>query len=1192
MSFKRIEVSGFKSFADRLDIKFDKGITAIVGPNGCGKSNVADAIRWVLGEQSPKLLRGSNMQDVIFKGSETRKGLSFCEVSLVFDNTDHTFNTDYDEVVITRKLFRSGEREYALNRTPCLLKDITNLLHDSGIGRDGYSIIGQGKVEEIISSKPENRRAIFEEAAGIAKFKSRKEEAERSLDRTRDAMTRTKDIMTERERQLGPLKKQAEDARKYLAYKEELKHYEVNNYIYHHESANQVKRAIQDKIDGYNQEVALKNAQIEDCNTRNTQSMDTIKEIDAQINVLREQILTLTVDIEKQAGDQRLAQEKMNYMKEQISRIQEELDADKLRFQSINTELESKQQDRNSHSEELKNLQSKADEMQNIYLQVLEELKALETEADSSQKKIFAEFDKLSDIKAQASRLDAEYDSLNERENELKLRKESLSERLEILKKAENQAEQERNRSEQERKETFNKLTAIKENYAQIEKENKENQIKLSYLNNKLASMESREKLLNEMHAEYEGFNGTVRKLLVDSGKNPELKRSIVGVVAELIKVPKQYETAIEMALGAGVQNIVTNNEEDAKKLVSYLKAKSYGRATFLPINSLKPKFINDQFKANLKSNGVYGIACDLIQFDSKLEPIFKGLLGSTVIVENMDIAVKLAKDTKFSFKIVTLEGDIINPAGSITGGSKKAEINNLLSREREIETIAKDIKNLQAEIETMHSTINKYNSKMQELLNSIEELNKNLQDCEIALSNKETILKSASERSLELSNEIQSVQDELSRLVTKKEYLNSEIENIKKVQSTDGLDVSKQGSMRTQRAEQLREQRDKLSETLTDLRVQIATIESEITSLDENIQRLLNEQSVLNENIDENTSLLAKNKQTMETAMQLDANKDLTSLGQEEQKVSQIREQVAEYEKTKDQIHEMLKLIGEERDRITIELSKAQERLFQEEAKLGQIDVNIEAMKEKIFEDYELTYNTALALKDENYDNQEGQKRISELKKSISALGYVNVNAIEDSKILEESYNEYVEKMEDLTKTESDILSIIKDLSEQMTAKFEAEFEQINNNFTKIFRELFNGGNARLVLTDSDDILTAGIDIIAEPPGKKLQNLSLLSGGEKALTAIAILFAILKLRPMPFCLLDEIEAALDDANVERFAKYLHRFAQETQFIVITHRKPTMELADSLFGVTMEEKGVSKIVSIKLSDAIKATEAK
>ena len=338
--------------------------------------------------------------------------------------------------------------------------------------------------------------------------------------------------------------------------------------------------------------------------------------------------------------------------------------------------------------------------------------------------------------------------------------------------------------------------------------------------------------------------------------------------------------------------------------------------------------------------------------------------------------------------------------------------------------------------------------------------------------------------------------------------------------------------------------------------------------------------------------SLLAKNKQTMETAMQLDANKDLTSLGQEEQKVSQIREQVAEYEKTKDQIHEMLKLIGEERDRITIELSKAQERLFQEEAKLGQIDVNVEAMKEKIFEDYELTYNTALALKDENYDNQEGQKRISELKKSISALGYVNVNAIEDSKILEESYNEYVEKMEDLTKTESDILSIIKDLSEQMTAKFEAEFEQINNNFTKIFRELFNGGNARLVLTDSDDILTAGIDIIAEPPGKKLQNLSLLSGGEKALTAIAILFAILKLRPMPFCLLDEIEAALDDANVERFAKYLHRFAQETQFIVITHRKPTMELADSLFGVTMEEKGVSKIVSIKLSDAIKATEAK
>ncbi|MBQ8762134.1 MAG: hypothetical protein IJZ26_02315, partial [Clostridia bacterium] len=501
-------------------------------------------------------------------------------------------------------------------------------------------------------------------------------------------------------------------------------------------------------------------------------------------------------------------------------------------------------------------------------------------------------------------------------------------------------------------------------------------------------------------------------------------------------------------------------------------------------------------------------------------------------------------------------------------------------------------IKNLQNEIETQQSTIEKYNAKMQELLNDIEFANKKLQECEIALANKETILKSASERSDEIATELQTLQDELSRINAKQDYLNLEIENVKKVQSTDGLDVAEIGSLKTQRTEQLREQRDKLSETLTNMRVQIATIESEISSFDENIERLLNEQSILNESLDENTSLLAKNKQTMETAMQLDANKDLSSLGEEEQKVAKIREQVVEYEKTKEQIHEMLKLINEERERLTIELSKAQEKLFQEEAKLGQIDINIETMKEKIYEDYELTYNTALSLKEENYDHIEGQKRISELKKQISALGYVNVNAIEDSKTLEESYNEYVEKMEDLTKTESDILAIIKDLSEQMIAKFESEFEQINTNFTRIFRELFNGGNARLVLTDSDDILSAGVDIIAEPPGKKLQNLSLLSGGEKALTAIAILFAILKLRPMPFCLLDEIEAALDDANVERFARYLHRFAQETQFIVITHRKPTMELADSLFGVTMEEKGVSKIMSVKLSDAIKATDAK
>ncbi len=1186
MSFKRIEVSGFKSFADKLNINFDKGVTAIVGPNGCGKSNVADAIRWVLGEQSPKLLRGSNMQDVIFKGSESRKSLSYCEVSLVFDNTDHTFNTDYDEVVITRKLFRSGEREYALNRTPCLLKDITNLLHDSGIGRDGYSIIGQGKVEEIISSKPENRRAIFEEAAGIAKFKARKEEAERKLERTRDNITRMQDIMSEIERQLGPMKKQAEDAKKYLTYKEELKNLEVNNYIYHYESANQVKDAIQTKINGFNEEVAIKTSQIEDCNARHAKSMESIKEIDLQIKMLNDQILTLTVELEKQAGDQRLAKEKMTYMREQIGRITQELEEERAKFESINNILLEKQNEKQEYQNLLNSLRAKTDEVQNIYSQICDELHIVESEADNSQKQMFDQFDKISDIKAKSSRLDAEANSLIERSDELGAREELVNDKLQLSLKAEKQAQEDRDKTEIERKQANDKLLAYKENLAQVVAQTKEKQMQLADNLNKLAILQSREKMLKEMHAEYEGFNGTVKRLLVDSSKDSVLKRNIVGVVAELIKVPSQYETAIEMALGSGVQNVVTKSEEDAKYLVQYLKSKNYGRATFLPINSLKPRYIPSQHLSLLNSKGCFGVANELIEYDKSLEPVFKGLLGSTVIVDNMETAVSMAKQSSFSFKIVTLEGDIINPAGSITGGSKKTEINNLLSREREIETIGDKIKELANNVELMQNSVTKHQSKIEELNLSIEQIVNELHDCDVNLANKETLLDSKKELSAELSKELAEIKEEQAKLLAKKEFIDSEIANIKTLEKTNGIDVKNTGSLRLQRNEQLRVQREKLSEQLTELRVEIATKESEISSLDADIVRLLSEQSMLSDSIDENNSLLAKNTQTLETAIQLDANKDIERMGKDEQEVADVRNKIVELEQTKEKIHALLNVIAEERERISVEMNKAQERVYQEEAKLSQIDINIETMKDKIFEDYELTYNTALDLKVENYDNVEGQKRINELKKSISALGYVNVNAIEDSKLLDERYQEYTVGMDDLTKTESDVLSIIKELSEQMTVKFETEFEKINNNFSRIFRELFGGGNARLILTESDDILTAGIDIIAEPPGKKLQSLSLLSGGEKALTAIAILFAILKLRPMPFCLLDEIEAALDDANVERFAKYLHNFAQDTQFIVITHRKPTMELADSLFGVTMEEKGVSKVVSVKLSDAI------
>ncbi len=1190
MSFKRLEVSGFKSFADKLKIDFNPGITAIVGPNGCGKSNVADSIRWVLGEQSAKSLRGSNMQDVIFKGSQNRKALSFCEVSLVFDNAEKIFNTDYDEVVISRKLYRSGEREYAINRTPCLLKDVTNLLHDSGIGRDGYSIIGQGKVEEIINSKPENRRAIFEEAAGIAKFKTRKEEAERKLERYKENITRLQDIMTEIEKNLKPLQKQAEDAKVFLSLRDELKILEVNSYLYQHDTTNEVKEAIQNKIDGYAQEVNLKNQQISESVARHNQSMENIKDIDREIGQIREDILNFTVALEKESGNYRLAQEKITYLGEQILRIQEDLTADTKRFEQINQELLSLQDQKTQKQNDLNNLRSQVDEIQNIYADVLDELSVLEQQADSSQAQMMSKLDEISDIKARLAKLELEKTNSIERLKELKERQNVLKQKLETSKNLEKDALDEKQKAEAEQKTLRQELFASQSSRKELLEEEQTERDVLAELVRNQASLESRSKMLAEMKLEYEGFNGTVRKLLVDSGKNPELKSKVVGVVAELMKVPKQYETAIEMALGSAVQNVVTKNEDDAKKLVGYLKSHNYGRATFLPINSLKPRYIPDSFANLLKSQGCFGIAANLVEYDANLKPVFQGLLGATVVVENMDVAVNLAKSSHFAFKIVTLEGDIINPAGSITGGSKKAEINNLLSRDREAEEVATKLTKLQKDILVKRELLKKYATLLQDIEKNIESLTQKLNDCEIRLEIKQNAYNGYFERNKEFENEILENQSEQTKLEAKQKFVNEEILNMQKLGKNQN--ISSDGKLDTTRGAQLRQKRDELNGKLTDLKVQIAMHESAISSIENDISRLVGEQGDLSESIDENQSLLAKNKATMENAKLLGESKDDKALEEKQQKIFNLKQKVADLEQAKDKIHIIISQIEEEREKLNVELAKAQEKQFQEEAKLGNIDINLENMRDRIYEDYELTYNTASLLRRDDYDHKTAVPRINELKKSISKLGFVNVNAIEDSRLMQERYDLLTKEMDDLTKAEADVMVIIKDLNTQMTEKFEVAFNKINSNFSIIFKQLFGGGNSRLVLTEGEDVLTAGVDIIAEPPGKKLQNLTLLSGGEKALTAIAILFSILRLRPMPFCLLDEIEAALDDANVQRFAKYLHNFAQDTQFIVITHRKPTMELADSLYGVTMEEQGVSKIVSVKLSDALKTAESK
>lgn len=1182
---KRVEITGFKSFADMTNIEFGQGITGIVGPNGCGKSNIGDAVRWVLGEQSAKQLRGDNMQDVIFKGAEGRKPLSYCEVALVFDNTNREFDLDYDEVVISRKLFRSGESEYALNRAPCLRRDIIGHLHDLGVGGDGYSIIGQGRVARILNSKPEDRREIFEEAAGIAKFKERKTESERKLNTTRENIVRLQDIYREVENRIGPLREQAETAKKYLTLRDELKSFEINNYIYCYDNAENNKNEIKMQMQGLEEQVALKAAQVQEATDKSNTSLEGIKSIDAQIQQLHNKAIELSVSLQKKKGDVELAQTKLDYMRRESEKLQQELKDKKDEFEVVSNELKEKQDQKHQKIEKLADLRAKVDEVQKVYIEIVTQLNKNEDLVSSSHKDISDKLNKISDIKATISSINTEIRTLQDRQNEINTELTQVVKKLEETKVQEEDARSKKEEVELRKKTLMQELDALKENLVIVERDQKDLNFKVHNTESKLYSSKERINMLKEMQTEYEGYSGTVRKLLVDAGKNPALKAQIVGVVGEVIKVSQNLETAIEMALGSNVQNIITNDEQQAKKLVGYLKSQNYGRATFLPINSIKPRFIAQNHTNLLHSKGVLGVASDLIEFDSKIAPVIKGLLGNTVVVDNMDTAVKLANDSKFGFKIVTLDGDIINPAGSITGGSKKTAINNLLSRDREIQDLSVEISKLEQELTQTRLQLSKYDAMTINLSKQIAEHTNQCHICEVEFAQKDEVYKYALESSEQCAQTLKSLKEEHTRIQTKTELLTTKLEATQKQE--DSSLISTGSGVVNNQFDALRSQRDKLSDQLTEHKVAIASLEGEIAAIDAEIERLIGEQEELNQDMDEVSSMLVKSTKTIETALKLSQDsQDVTQTNEETAKLNAVKAEITKLEDVKNELHTTLEKIGAERDKLANELSLAREKLYQQQSKLEQIDTNIENMQQRVLEDYELTYLTAQSFKIADYDYHKGVVRVNELKREINKLGYVNVNAIEESAELEARYADYNIQMTDLLKAEEDILATIKELSAKMSEQFGEAFDKINSSFSKVFRDLFGGGSAKLVLT-TDDPLTAGVDIYAEPPGKSANvKLALLSGGEQTLTAIAILFAILKIRPMPFCLLDEIDAALDDANAERFAKYLHRFAGDTQFIVITHRKPTMEATDSLYGVTMENKGVTKIVSVKLSDAI------
>lgn len=1187
MNFKYIEAVGFKSFADPVKISFDHGITCIVGPNGCGKSNVADSIRWVLGEQSSKMLRAGSMQDVIFKGTDTRKSLSYCEVSLCFDNSNKIFNSPFEEIVITRKLYRNGDSEYLVNNAPSRLKDIHDMLHDSGIGKSGYSIIGQGKVSEILNSKPIDRRAIFEEAAGIAKFKFKKIEAERKLLRTQENLIRIKDVLAEIERQLDPLKKQSESAKKYLELKEQLKLLEVNAYIYEYDNASINKEVILNKIKGITEELSFKQDKLESAVENYNASFEKINNIDNEISSIRDEILLCTVELEKHAGQTNVIKERIKNIENDSLRLKNEFKKAEENSVIYTNELDTKVALLLNKENELNHLKNNAFELEQKYTAIYNELKTNEDDAEKTQQELFDTLSKLGDVKAQISALNAEkanYESrLNELNEELVDTEKEHSNACMVKQNVINRLDKLNNSLDNLHK-TLNLLLAEQKTKLSTLKEVEAN---IHITNSNILSLQHRKKMLGDMQKEYEGFTGSVKRLLIDADKNKVLKDKIIGVLANLIKVPNKFESAIEMALGSAVNNVVTYNEEGAKELISYLKQNEYGRVTFLPINTIKARNLDDGYNRYLKGNGVFGVASDLIECDKNISNIISSFLGTTVVVDNINTAVSLAKETRYSFRIVTLDGDIISPQGSITGGSRKAQVANILGRENSIEQTADSISKLVKEQEELIKKQNELNTACTSLENEISEKNKELHDQEILRAAEQEKQDKLSEECLAYEQRINKVHSEIAKSSQILSGIVNELDKISNIKTDYSVNSESKILKQKSLFDNLRGKRDQYSNELTSEKINVANCEGEIINIKAEIARLELAISTNNNIINEYQSQIEENNINLSKFNNLTEQTTIISNTEEyAQRLEVSKEKLNELNVIKIENQNLLKQLEEDRMELSAEVARLQDKKYQQELNLTKVDTDIEQMQERVWTEYELTYSTALEYKQEFFDLKQGLTTITKIRKEIALLGYVNVNAIEDYKNLQERFNGMDVQAQDLIKAEDDLKKIIRGLSNEMVHRFETEFAKINENFGRVFKELFGGGNASLELEKAEDVLEAGVIIKANPPGKNLNNITLLSGGEQALTAIAILFAILRLRPMPFCLLDEIEAPLDEANVDRFAKYLKRYSNETQFIVITHKKTTMEYADALFGVTMEEKGVSKIVSVKLKDAI------
>ena len=1181
MYLKRLEMQGFKSFADKTVLEFMPGITSVIGPNGSGKSNISDAIRWVLGEQSMKSLRGSKSEDIIFSGTQNRKSLGFAEASLIFDNSDSKLPVEYNEVVVTRKLYRSGESGYYINKTPCRLKDVLELFMDTGIGKDGYSIIGQGKIDEILSNKSEDRRHIFEEAAGIVKYRVRKAESEKKLEHTKLNLLRINDILSEIESNIEPLKLQSEKAKKFLSLREELKDIEVGLFLYNIDSYKEKLQKItedEEILKSQNEEATLEMQKISELKEELKQQIDMITN-----DIENMQNLGFESEKEKERinSDINIAKERIGNNKENFARYDNEIEEINSRIKELEEEKQAKLEKKtnlfNNKEKFQKELEEKEKELEELTKKLTTKELEIEEKKKAVEKNIDEKYEKLNNI----STIEANLENIDKRNKQINSEIDFSISELDSTRLTKEEISKTFYEIEAKKNEVTKSLEQIANEREKTERKIKEYEDIINKLSSEYRIKESRLKFLKETEREKEGYIRSVKSLLLDCEKDVTLKKGSHGVLANIIKTPKEYETAIEMTLGAALQNIVTDTEQDAKKLVEHLRKNNLGRASFLPIASVKGKKLE---KYNSKGiNGIIGIASDLVDFNKKYEQIVLNLLGRTVIVEEMDDAIALAKQNNYSFRIVTVKGDLINPSGAITGGSVAQKTVNILGRAREIEDLEKELKKIETKIEKTQNEKENYIESSEGVIEEIAALEKSLQDIDIVYASDKQKLIAVEENINRIEKRLEKLKEELKDLQDQKEQnikdKDQEEEDIKKIseECTELNAVIEQFAILNKDNQQYI---DDLNMDITNLKISVSSFDESESSIDEMVERI--DLDILNNNSSiENKKNQKQNIQNENQELEKNINELLEKIREIDKKVSTSGNKVNELKNSRIEKNNELSKAEKEYENQFEVIEGLKEQIIKVDVKKSKIEQDIEIVVNKLWEEYELTPNNVTDYKKpENV--QATTKQVNTLRNKIKDLGSINIDAIEEYNQTKQRYDFMCEQRLDLEDGISKLKKVIQDMTSVMKTQFATQFEIINKNFGEVFKELFGGGKAELILTDVDNILECGIDIHVQPPGKKLQNMTLLSGGEKAFTAIALLFAILKINPSPFCVLDEIEAALDDVNVYRYADYLKKFTDKTQFLVITHRKGTMEAADTVYGITMEENGISKLLSMKL----------